>query len=78
MSENIKSKDKIPYEMKLASGKIKKPASNIKPNTSDANLTPNVIGNSTMSLNQSGINLNNKNKDLLMSPNNQVNRTKVF
>jgi len=63
--------------MKLASGKNKKQP-NTKPNTSDNNLTRNVTGNSTMSLNQSAINMNNKNKDLLMSPNNQVSRTKVF
>lgn len=64
--------------MKLASGKIKKtlPASNIKPNTSDNNITRNLIGNSTISLNQSVD--NNKNRDIMMSPTNQVSRTKVY
>jgi len=66
--------------MKLASGKIKKtlPASNIKPNTSDNNITRNLIGNSTISLNQSVDNNNNKNRDIMMSPTNQVSRTKVY
>jgi len=64
--------------MKLASGKIKKtlPATNIKPNTSDNNITRNLIGNSTISLNQSVD--NNKNRDIMMSPTNQVSRTKVY
>jgi len=63
--------------MKLASGKNKKtlPATNIKPNTSDNNITRNLIGNSTISLNQSVD--NNKNRDIMMSPTNQVSR-KVY
>lgn len=79
MSENIKKNNNfnVPYDMKLSTGKNKnKDPSNIRQNTTDNNISRNLNVNSTMSLNQSAIN-NNK-KDSMLSPNNQISRTKVF
>jgi hypothetical protein len=85
LSENLKGDLNMSYEQRLQFGKVKKKGVNVSNqnvlNQNTSKLNVNNSQNSILYGKNTNVNLNssqsNTNKDQIMSPNNQINRTKV-